>query len=108
MFYVAEESRCGLFPLQRHRIPLPGVQPRASGNDQVDFLDLDGAVEPVTGARFLLELPARNAPCFQGFLDEVAALDPESLLGLGVDNGRLHPAPSLTLPANVRVLFFPP
>jgi putative transposase len=49
-----------------------------------------------------------NARCFQIFLDELAATDPESLLVLLIDNGRLHIATSLSIPDNVRLVFLPP
>jgi len=105
---AVDESRCGLFPLHRHRITLKGIQPIASIIYQFEFLYLYGAVEPTTGAAFLLELPAMNALCFQVFLDELAATDPESLLLLLLDNGRLHTARSLRIPDNVRLMSLPP
>ena len=106
--WAMDETRCGLLPLHRHRITLPGVQPVASVTYRFDFLYLYGAVEPTTGESFLLELPALNAACFQVFLDQWAATDPDHLLGMLVDNGRLHKAASLRIPENIRLVFLPP
>lgn len=84
------------------------MQPIASVVYRFEFLYLFGAVEPITGEKFLWELPALNATTFQVFLDEFSALDPESLLVLVLDNSRAHKAVSLRIPPNVRLLFLPP
>jgi transposase len=67
-----------------------------------------GAVEPLTGGSFFLELPALNTEGFQLFLDHFAATDPTSFHLLLLDNGTFHKAHGLRLPRNVALLFFPP
>jgi len=106
--FSGDESRCGLLPVHRHRITLPGVQPKFSVTFQFEFVYLYGAVDPLSGDSLLLELPALNAANFQVFLNEFAAIDPKNLLVLTIDNGRFHKADSLIIPQNVRLLFLPP
>jgi hypothetical protein len=67
-----------------------------------------GAVEPVTGERFFLELPYLNAAMFQLFIDACAEAFPASLNLLLLDNSGAHTAERLILPANVRLVFLPP
>jgi transposase len=73
-----------------------------------ESLYLYGAVDPLTGASFFLELPALNTETFHLFLDHFAALDPASFHLLLLDNGAFHTARHLCLPANVGLPFFPP
>jgi transposase len=106
--WAQDESRCGLLPIVRHRITAPGIQPVLSSAYRFESLYLYGAVEPLTGASFFLELPALNTEGFQLFLDHFAATDPDSFHLLLLDNGAFHKARQLHLPANVGFLFFPP
>jgi hypothetical protein len=92
----------------RQRITARGVQPLLSSAYRFESLYLYGAVEPLTGASFFLELPTLNTECFQLFLDHFAATDPAHFPLLLLDNGAFHKARHLRLPANVGVLFFPP
>ena len=95
-------------PIVRRRITAPGVQPVLSAAYRFESLYLYGAVEPLTGRSFFLELPALNTALFQLFLDHFAATDPERFHLLLLDNGAFHKAHALRLPANVGLLFFPP
>lgn len=106
--WAQDESRCGLLPIVRHRITARGIQPVLSCAHRFESLYLYGAVEPLTGAGFFLELPALNTETFQLFIDHFAALDPSSFHLLLLDNGAFHKARHLCLPANVGLLFFPP
>ena len=92
----------------RHRITARGVQPVVSSAYRFESLYLYGAVAPVTGKSFFLELPALNTQGFHLFLDHFAATDPTSFHLLLLDNGAFHKAQALRLPANVALLFFPP
>jgi transposase len=67
-----------------------------------------GAVEPLTGQSFFLELPTLNTHGFQLFLDHFVAADPASFHLLLLDNGAFHKARALRLPPNLGLLFFPP
>ncbi|RKU31113.1 DDE endonuclease, partial [Candidatus Poribacteria bacterium] len=69
---------------------------------------LYGAVEPITGENFFLQMPYLNSACFQIFLNEFAEVYPTSLNILVLDNGRFHHARSLQIPDNVLLLFLPP
>jgi putative transposase len=106
--WVQDESRCGLLPLLRHRITACGGQPVWPAGYCFESFYLSGAVEPLTGHSFCLELPALNAATFQLFLDHFAATDPTPFPLLLGDNGPFHKAHALRLPANVGLLFFPP
>jgi hypothetical protein len=106
--WAQDESRCGLLPIVRRRITARGVQPLLSSAYRFESLYLYGAVEPLTGASFFLELPLLNTQGFQLFLDHFAATDPHSFHLLLLDNGAFHKAKALRFPTNVGVLFFPP
>jgi transposase len=106
--WAQDESRCGLLPIVRHRITARGVQPVLSSAYHFESLYLYGAVEPLTGKSFFLELPALNTEGFQLFLDHFAATDPLTFHLLLLDNGAFHKAQALQLPPNVGLVFFPP
>ena len=96
-------------PVSSRRITLPGVKPVASINYTFENLYLYGAVEPITGESFFLEMPWLNSVCFQIFIQQLAETFPETLNLLVLDNGRFHHAKSLHLPDNIALLFrFPP
>jgi len=92
----------------RRRITARGIQPLLSSAYRFESLYLYGAVEPLTGKSFFLELPLLNTQGFQLFLDHFAAIDPATFHLLLLDNGAFHKARSLRLPPNVGLLFFPP
>lgn len=105
---MQDESRCGLLPILRRRITARGVQPLLPAAYRFESLYLYGAVEPLTGESFFLELPALNTQGFQLFLDHFATTDATSLHLLLLDNGAFHKARALRLPPNLGLLFFPP
>lgn len=106
--WTQDESRCGLLPILRRRITARGVQPLVPAAYRFESFYLYGAVEPLTGESFFLELPLLNTQGFQLFLDHFAATDPASFHLLLLDNGAFHKARALRLPRNVGLLFFPP
>jgi transposase len=106
--WTQDESRWGLLPIVRRRITARGVQPLLSSAYRFESLYLYGAVEPLTGASFFLELPLLNTQGFPLFLDHFAATDPHRFHLLLLDNGAFHKAKALRFPTNVGVLFFPP
>lgn len=103
-----DESRFGLHPFSYRCITLPGIKPVANISYTYENFYLYGAVEPITGESFFLEMPWLNSACFQIFLDEFAKVYPASLNILVLDNGRFHQAKSLQIPENVILLFLPP
>ncbi len=92
----------------RKRITLPGIKPSAKINPQYEAIYLYGAVEPLTGEGFFLELSHLTAECFQLFMDQVSQAFSQSLNVLVLDNGRFHHAKSLEIPENIVLLFLPP
>ena len=95
-------------PVVSRRITLPGIKPVAEIDYSYESVYLYGAVEPLTGTRFFLELSHLTADCFQIFLNQFSVAFPESLNLLVLDNGRFHHAKSLEIPENVVLLFLPP
>ena len=63
--FCQDESRLGLLPVVQRRITSCGVKPVAAVNSQYDWFYLYGAVEPLTGDGFFLELPRLTGECFQ-------------------------------------------
>ena len=106
--FCQDESRFGLLPVSSRRITLPGIKPIANIDYTFENLYLYGAVEPITGESFFLEMPWLNSICFQLFIDKFAKTFPETLNILVLDNGRFHQAKSLQLPDNIVLLFLPP
>jgi hypothetical protein len=96
-----------LLPILRQRITAKGVQPVVHANFQFESFYLFGAVEPATGAHFILELPHLNTAHFQIFVDHFAQQDTESFHLLVLDNAAFHKTQNLNLPANVGLLFLP-
>jgi putative transposase len=103
-----DESRFGLLTVRRRRLTACGVHPVRPVQHIFESFYVYGAVAPSTGERFLLELPSLNAATFQLFMDAFAQAFPDSFNILLLDNSGAHTAQRLTLPANVRLVFFPP
>ena len=106
--WVQDESRGGLLPILRRRLPARGLQPVVSAASRFESLYRYGAVEPTTGQRCFLELPALNSRLFQLFLEQLAATAPAHFYLLVLDHGACHTAHSLRLPPNVGLFFLPP
>ena len=103
-----DDTRLGFLPIIRRRLTARGVQPRATVTYQCEHVSLYGAVEPTTGASFLLALPSRNSRAFQQWLDGFAAACPESLNLLVLDKGAGHKATAVRWPSNVVPVCRPP
>lgn len=106
--FCEDESRCGLLPVSSRRITGRGVKPIANIDHTFESLYLYGAVEPITGESFFLEMPWLDSVCFQLFIDKLAETFPKTLNILVLDNGSFHQAKSLQLPDNIALLFLPP
>jgi transposase len=106
--FSQDESRFGLLTVRRRRLTARGVQPLGPVPHVFEWLYVYGAVAPMTGDRFFLELPYLNAEMFQLFIDAFAEAFPDSLNLLLLDNSGAHTAQRLTLPENVRLVFLPP
>jgi hypothetical protein len=103
-----DETRLGLQPIIRRRITACGVQPVATVWQRFDNFYLFGAVEPMTGDSFFLELPLLNSAMFQLWLDDFAQTLAASFNILVLDNGAFHTAKGLRWPANVAAVPLPP
>lgn len=106
--FVEDESRFGLMTVLRRRITLKGVKPKVQYQHDFDNTWLYGAVAPLTGDSFFLELPILNTQCFQIFIDQFSQAYSDTLNIITLDNGSFHTTPKLILPANVRFVFTPP
>jgi transposase len=106
--FSQDESRFGLLTVRRRRLTARGVQPVGAVQHVFEWFYVYGAMAPTTGARFFLELPYLNAETFQLFVNTFAHAFPDSLNVLLLDNSGAHTAQQLTIPANVRLVFFPP
>jgi hypothetical protein len=106
--FSQDESRFGLLTVRRRRLTARGVQPIGTIQHQFEWFYLYGAVAPMSGEGFFLELPALNAEHFQRFVDAFAEAFPDSLNILILDKSGAHTAKRLRLPENVRLVFLPP
>ena len=70
---------------------------RQTGGNSGLFV-LYGAVEPLTGERFFLELPRLTGECFQIFINQLSATFPNTLNLMVLDNGRCQ---VVVIPDNV-------
>ena len=106
--FTQDETRLGLQPILRRRITACGVQPVATVWQRFENFYLFGAVEPMTGDSFFLELPLLNSTMFQLWLDDFAQTFAASFNILVLDNGAFHTAKTLRWPSNVAAVPLPP
>ena len=85
-----------------------GVQPVSTVWQRFENFYLFGAVEPLRGDSFFLELPLLNSAMFQLWLDDFAQSFAASFNILVLDNGAFHTAKTLRWPANVAAVSLPP
>jgi transposase len=106
--WAMDESRFGLQTIRRRRLTLPGVKP--IGTYQFEFANFYtyGLVAPRTGEGYFEARLTMNAHDFEAFLHAFAAEEPDRFHLILLDNARSHHAKTLTLPANLALLFLPP
>ena len=85
--FSQDESRFGLLPIQRRVITLRGVKPISHTQHVFESYYLYGAVEPLTGEHFFIELPTLDTVCFQIYLDELSKAYRDSFNILLLDRG---------------------
>jgi len=102
-----DESRFGLMPVTRRRITAKGVKPIQKVQFQFESYYLYGAVEPLTGDGFYLEMPGLDSICFQLYLDELSAHFRDDFMIMLTDNASPHKAKKLIIPENIILLPFP-
>lgn len=106
--FVQDESRFGLMPITRRRITAKGVKPIQSVQQVFESYYIYGAVEPLTGENFFLEMPCLDSECFQVFLNELCKYYCDRYIIMLLDNGGIHKAKRLVISDNVVLLFLPP
>jgi len=107
-FLTQDESRLGLMPTTRRRITAKGIKPIQKVQFQFESYYLYGAVEPLTGESFFLELPWLNSVCFQAFLNELSEFHRDDFMIMLTDNASAHKAKKLIMPDNIALLPLPP
>jgi len=103
-----DESRYGLITIERRVITLRGIKPIIHTQHEFENYYIYGAVEPLTGEHFFLELPALDTACFQVFLDEFSKAYEDSFNILLLDRGSFHTSKGLRIPCNVAFILLPP
>ena len=106
-FLTQDESRLGLMPTTRRRITAKGVKPIQKVQFQFHNYYLYGAVDPLTGESFFLELPYLDGECFQEFLNELSAFYRDDFMIMLTDNATAHTAKKLVMPDNIVLLPIP-
>lgn len=106
--WTTDESRFGLLTTRRRRLTLRGVKPISECRHEFDNTYLYGAVEPLGGESFFLELPYADTEHFQIFVDHFAREYQEYLNLFVLDNASYHTTPHLTRPNHIRFVFTPP
>lgn len=106
--FFQDESRFGLLTVLRRMITAKGIKPTAPFLHRFDNLYLFGAFSPVTGEKFLLEMPYCNSDTFQIFLDQLSVHNPTEFKIIILDNGAFHHAKCLSVPHNISLIFLPP
>lgn len=106
--YAGDESRFGMHTKSGRMLTVKGVKPICNYQQTFENTYLFGAFSPITGDKFLLELPECNAEMFQLFLDNMSLQNPDEFKILLLDNGAFHKAKKLKIPENIELLFLPP
>lgn len=106
--FVQDESRFGLMPIIRRRITAKGVKPIQSVQQVFESYYVYGAVEPLTGENFFLEMPSLDSECFEVFLNEFSKYYCDRYIIMLLDNGGIHKAKRLVISDNIVFLFLPP
>jgi len=95
-------------PVQRRVITLKGTKPIFHFQHEFENYYLYGAVEPLTGDHFFLELPVLDTACFQIFIDEFSQAYNDSFNILILDRGSFHKSKGFKLPSNIAFILLPP
>ena len=106
--YFEDESRFGLHTKYGRGLAARGVQPVCNFQQVFKSTYLFGAFSPITGDKFLLEMPFCNADTFQQYLYSFSELNSEEFKIMVLDNGAFHKAKNLIIPKNIALLFLPP
>ena len=106
--FAHDDTRLGVLPVVQRRMTACGGPPSATVRHQCDKFSLYGAVEPTTGARFVLALPSLHSQACQQWWDDCAATFPEALNRRVLDKGAGHKAKAVRWPSNGVPVLLPP
>jgi hypothetical protein len=93
--------------MTRRRITAPGVKPSQLILPRYESVWLYGAVDPLGGGSFFLEMPDLDAVCYQIFLDHFSHAYPTTMNVLVVDGAPAHIAHCLRIPDNILIVRLP-
>jgi len=105
--FCQDESRFGLHLPCYRRLTSKGVKPRQLVQPLYEYYWLYGAVEPVSGESFFLEMPSLNSDCFTVFLAELSRHYSDSLNIVLIDGAPAHVAKSVVVPENIVLMRLP-
>ncbi len=81
----------------RRRITAKGIKPIQTVDFRFENYYLYGAVDPLSGDRFILEMPYLNSDCFQVYLNELSLYCINDFVILLLDNSSTHKAKKLVI-----------
>lgn len=106
--YFEDEARFGLFTRNGKALTAKAVKPICPFHQIFKNLYVFGAFSPITGDKFLLEMPNCDSINFQIFLNEFSKQNPNEFKVMVLDNGAFHKAKTLLIPDNIGLIFLPP
>jgi len=106
--FFQDESRFGLITDLGRKITLKGVKPVGLNQFTFKYSYYYGAIEPLNGDSFFIELPSLNTEYFQTFINELSKEFEKTHNILILDNARFHYSKSLKIPNNISLIFLPP
>lgn len=110
--WFQDETRIGLFTVQRRKITIKGVKPKGIAQNVFKSFYVYGLIEPMTGETFFYTMDYFNGDCFGLFLDEFAKQQEElfsdTINIIILDNAAAHKKKSIKQYDNIKFLFLPP
>ena len=105
--FALDEARFGLQTHFRRRWCPKGHRPPWPHQHRYKWLWLYAAVEPATGERFCLYMPALDGDCMEVFLRQLRAAYPEDEIVVVLDRAGAHTSQQVLWPKGVESLFLP-
>lgn len=97
-----------MFTKNGRALTAKGVKPICPFHQVFQSTYLFGAFSPISGDKFLLELPFCNNDTFQKYLNEFSEHNPNEFKIIVLDNGAFHKSKCLIIPENIALIFLPP
>jgi transposase len=105
--FAFDEARFGLKVWHRRRWCPSGARPPWPYEHRYQWLWLYAAVEPITGACFVLFLPRVDSACLEAFLRAFRQVVPDGSVALVLDGSGSHTSRRVTWPEGVEALPLP-